>query len=142
MTDTKKEYYTPAAAQITIEEIKNSGHHYFTAGQLKELLNKVDDDTVVAIHRVEDSYFKSFGANGWKAIKALWDVFKISPHRLEAYQVKSDLPEYDPTLSEIVEENGEFKGKSYIDAIPAHQAILVSARGETDKKVLVITPHY
>jgi hypothetical protein len=133
---------TPIACPTTVEEIQKG--QYFSVKALKKLLENLDDDMPVAIHRVEDSYFESFGENGWKAVKALWESRKISEER-EKLMVEflSDPSKCDPTLHELsINDNGERIMKDYIDAIPAFQAYVSKEKGVDGKRVLVITPHY
>jgi len=52
----------------TSEEIKNEWKHYFTVGQLRELLANKDipDDAKIFIQRVEDVYFEQYS---WGTVK-------------------------------------------------------------------------
>jgi len=47
---------TPIAFETTVTESKKN--HYFSVKDLRNLIADVDDDTLVAIHRIEDEYFK------------------------------------------------------------------------------------
>lgn len=134
---------TPVAAKISVDEAKKA--HYLSVGMLKKALENLQDDDLVAIDRIEDSYFRSFGENGWKAIKVVWDTRDISKYnaeKLEAMKQAISNPEKgDPTRSEIIEKDGKVIFYEYSDAIPAFQAFLTK-EGPDGKKVLFITPHY
>jgi len=129
------------AEPITVKEIQNE--HSFTVGKLKKALANLDDDMIVTIHRVEDSYFGKINS-AWKTIKTLWEINKIGKHTEKRTQEwMSDTSKCDRTLHELeINENGQRVHKEYIDAIPVHQAIVSKEKGPDGKRVLLITPHY
>ncbi|NCQ51939.1 hypothetical protein GW796_08605 [archaeon] len=134
---------TPIAFETTVTESKKN--HYFSVKDLRNLIADVDDDTLVAIHRIEDEYFKPNGENGWKAIKALWDSQPIKTEKRleETSEWSKDSSKCDPSQYEIITmENGEKVLKNYIDAIPAFQAYISKEKTANGQKLLVITPHY
>lgn len=117
--------------------------HYLTVKQLRQYLDKIDDDTIVAIHRVEDSYFQKDGENGWKTVKSLWEESIISEDYRKQLEDLISQGKIDPThYSFEINHKGQTVLKEYIDAIPSFQGYLSTEKDGEKQKIFVITPHY
>jgi hypothetical protein len=116
-------------------KVKWLGQDKLTAGELRQKLDEVAPNTVIAYQRIEDSFFQP--GKGWKETSAslAWETHKIRNEEQKKWF--EDNPSDDYRLKEI---NGELFWEDLSDYIPAFSAWLTA--DDEGNHVFVINAHY
>lgn len=116
-------------------KVKWTGLDNLTAQDLREKLEKIPPNTVIAYQRIEDKFFQP--GKGWKeySLSLAWETHKIKDVSQKEWFEQNPSEGY--RLKEV---NGEWFWEDLSDYIPAFSAWLTS--DDDGNQVFVINAHY